>query len=962
MAKYYQSNNNLPTVEKIWEYLQPELPSICRKSPDRRKKVELFFPDAFCKELFSRSPSYLSWFLHRTLQAKPLSEYLYALFSEDPLSFLREMTDKCLKIVYDGNQQIVTLDLLLILLQAFTKSHHRVFEPHTKSCQFLEALCYRSPARALTLFLLLASINEKHTEVLEQAELLWKATAGVSTPSTENLYRFGLARRRVGAKEEALKAFTEALSSRDASPEQLGSLCLLLGTMYRFGEGTLQDLKKASSFYEKALSYENYGACLPLFELEGKSGEKALSWLLLGADHGQKDCQYELGKSWFFGNDLVCGKVDLSKAEAYLTSSADGDDSQEGNAAAQYLLSRLYFQKGTKDSKNLGLFYLTKAAKNGIEDAKNQLLTIYANENSGAINLTDVYPEEASCNAQDDESFEPSFVITNSLSRQALHLLSTLPDSKAQILVCGFSGDRLLPKELTHRCAKPDSRSILDCCADLLKKDALPRIYLLLLDDKETKNLSDCRDLLNLFRSFLRAGGEDLQREFVKNVCICLKSDQKITDSLTESLLNQMSPFFLRLILMDPGRIAAEQLLDNYPLFLHAVSSRKNSTIHTALIGNGPSALWFLKDSLTLLDTSEFPFSLTCISEKEPLEQTFQAECPSYMDKRISIPRCFPDFYRTDTALEALLTMEPSADDANSVENKILEAVMQAEYIVIDTGNDTRNIALGTLLREETLRRTSSFEQFPLIAIYCEDPQIASLVNTMTVGSVNFGFAWYNNYDLVVYGPGSRLGNWEHVFESRLEKRSKALHLFYYGIREKEPFLGKETLSALQTYYSRQYNQDSSRTSALHAVYALAKRGIFWPSPEMYALLNDQTPLAEEYDALREQDTPTETAYAAEKEHERWAKFMMTRGWRPAANQQVLSYISRGNPSAQLYLAKLHPLICSWEELGDNEPSASGMQAFYNYIWERLRPGKEAPVLKALDLATVNALADILRI
>ena len=53
----------------------------------------------------------------------------------------------------------------------------------------------------------------------------------------------------------------------------------------------------------------------------------------------------------------------------------------------------------------------------------------------------------------------------------------------------------------------------------------------------------------------------------------------------------------------------------------------------------------------------------------------------------------------------------------------------------------------------------------------------------------------------------------------------------------------------------------------------------------------------------------------AEWEHARWVKWMISRGWMPATIDEAVFAIENGNPHQQLFIAKLHPCICSYKDL-----------------------------------------------
>lgn len=963
------SSVSRPTVEWIWDHLSEE--NITIHPQDRKEKFHLVFPDSFCAEAFSRSPSYLSWFLHRTPQAKPLCERLYAVFSEDTGKCLREMSDKCLLLVYQSGVQRIFAKQLLPIKELFARSLPDCFGAHTKDGQFLEALCFRAPARALSLLFLLAGTGSQCKDILKKAALCWQSVPGKEEASPRDLYRLALSELRNGQKSSAFELLRDIIGNRNADKQLLGEAHLLLGNLYRFGEGIPTNAAKAEEHWRAAFENGSIDACYSLFEhLANASPKAAVKWLISGAEHGQKACQYELGKAYFEGSALVDGERNLAKAEELLTAAAADTapdtgmarTGSRGHSAARYLLSKLLFEKNTAADRELALFYLTRAAKDGNEDARKELLHLY--QESDAQRAVK-YPADSPAVEEDsdrDPAELPHEIIINSLSAQTIHLLTTQKDESARILLCGHSENEHLPEALDELPVETYSRSVTSACGRLMSAGSLPRITVLLLDDDDRKNFADAQNLLTALKN---QPGRDVIG-LSKKMRIFLKAGIPGCAALVDSLLGRLSPFFVPLYLLEPGKLAAEQLLDAYPLFLPHLPCKTSSAVHVTTIGSGPSIPWLLRDALTLIGSPHLPFTVSCLAKDASLENAFFAECPAYADAGIAIPRVQPVFFSLGEEPELLLTEAAPLEEENqslppSDKARALAAVFAADYIVIDTGEDLRNLKLGMKLREMLLQKDVSFRKFPYIAIYTSDPTIASLAETTAAGNEAFGFSWYNNYNLIVYGPGSRLGDWEHVVESRLEKRARALHLRYCGLRNRLEENDTAVTEALQSYYSRQYNQDSSHIAALYAIYALAEYGIFWPSPEMYALLSDQTPLAKRY--LASVKAPlSSSSPAVEREHDRWTRFMMTRGWQRASRQQVLAYTEKGNPRSQLYIAKLHPLICSWEELGDGEPSPTGMQAFYEYLMPRLHPGKAVPSLKAYDQSNVEAIPELLGI
>ena len=99
----------------------------------------------------------------------------------------------------------------------------------------------------------------------------------------------------------------------------------------------------------------------------------------------------------------------------------------------------------------------------------------------------------------------------------------------------------------------------------------------------------------------------------------------------------------------------------------------------------------------------------------------------------------------------------------------------------------------------------------------------------------------------------------------------------------------------------------------------------------------------------------------ARYEHGRWNRFMISRGWLPASLEQMLAYIQRGNGRHQLYIAKLHPFICSWERLGEAGDAPTGIQKEYNAIMRQVRPDRTPMDIRGIDRENVRRTAAVLR-
>ena len=59
--------------------------------------------------------------------------------------------------------------------------------------------------------------------------------------------------------------------------------------------------------------------------------------------------------------------------------------------------------------------------------------------------------------------------------------------------------------------------------------------------------------------------------------------------------------------------------------------------------------------------------------------------------------------------------------------------------------------------------------------------------------------------------------------------------------------------------------------------------------------------------------------YLARCEHDRWIRYELSRSWLPATKAEMDLYTSLNGNQHQLYIAKLHPLINSFESMSEEE-------------------------------------------
>ena len=398
----------------------------------------------------------------------------------------------------------------------------------------------------------------------------------------------------------------------------------------------------------------------------------------------------------------------------------------------------------------------------------------------------------------------------------------------------------------------------------------------------------------------------------------------------------------------------------------------------TVVFGDHPGIVRLCKDAIAAAQISEIPFSLTVIGENaDELEEQFLTDCPGLCEPVPGVTAARPVFVKMrpeSRRMQELLSVTPN-QEWSSEEKELSMTLQAADYLIVYTEEEERNLTLSMFLREWYLKTDPSFVRLPFIAAYCGREERAEQFRTLSVGAEEAGFDWYNNYDIQCFGSRKQLFSYRELIHGRLERRTRATHLTYYGIRGKEEEQPGENLrSALHDYFSRSYNRDSSGINALALNYRLFSAGVTFPDWNSYKAGVSQKKLADQFGRwlraedqdlsgeegagrrtnekkgrLREQTAGRRLEILSMQEHDRWCRSMLSRGWMPASPAQMQAYIQRGCTRHQLYLAKLHPFLCAWDQLGEMKPFPTGMQRIYGYLLQQVSPDKEPSDIRGID-------------
>jgi hypothetical protein len=374
---------------------------------------------------------------------------------------------------------------------------------------------------------------------------------------------------------------------------------------------------------------------------------------------------------------------------------------------------------------------------------------------------------------------------------------------------------------------------------------------------------------------------------------------------------------------------AAQQLLSNCPLFTPIANmpadrlKNKPVTINFNIISQDNVDLteWLVREAFWMgcFHYSSLTLKINIISpEASHVEQVLRLNCPGI----------FTDVSGIDGTSKVEINPIPvksiySPELFKALELLIAHNQYAYNYHVVSTKSDIDNLDFAIKIREWNIRNIIASGKSPqksalnVIAFYCQNTDIAYLANHLVVQTTDSGNQWFNNYNLVSFGTLYDRYSWLKIDGGYLEKMAQCTHLQYSGAKISASYNG--TVSNLKDYFSRCYNRDSSMAVALSMPYRLFQTesddGRHIIPVEGYEHLSAVSILAMAdlfKNAIKSNDNENSLL---RYEHSRWLRWAISRGWKAANPDEVLTYMKAGNPKHQLYIARMHGCITSLDNL-----------------------------------------------
>lgn len=299
----------------------------------------------------------------------------------------------------------------------------------------------------------------------------------------------------------------------------------------------------------------------------------------------------------------------------------------------------------------------------------------------------------------------------------------------------------------------------------------------------------------------------------------------------------------------------------------------------------------------------------------------------------------YPGMARGTLKIEGIDFPEIEGIDVNfsspalSDEISKLLAASQHNYFAVATDSDEENLTLAMRIREILIRNSickgkkQELNISSPVAFLCRNDELSWISKQMVVEKENQGDKWFNTWSLIPFGEISGRYSWENITGGTFEQLARCIHYQYSQVTPEDALCKNDKwIAATKDYHLRQYNQDSSYSVALSMPYRIFQ---FQDSdhnqitPAVWHILqntafssvNQLKELSNRFNRFSPDRKAEEELKISQWEHSRWVKWMLSRGWLPATFDEAVFAYKNGNPRQQLFVARLHPCICSYDDL-----------------------------------------------
>lgn len=442
------------------------------------------------------------------------------------------------------------------------------------------------------------------------------------------------------------------------------------------------------------------------------------------------------------------------------------------------------------------------------------------------------------------------------------------------------------------------------------------RLAFLLMSEDEEKNLNECLILLDKLLNIVLDKSEDEKWKIIDAIDIFVSAKYETASMLIDANISDMgSDIYFKVHITDEDRDTAHMLLCEAPLYLPALK-KGNYKTEVVLFGSSEMNYNFIKESIACAYLEPFyTIKITLLGENaDGLENRLYQECPGIYNDNPHISCIRPEFIKCSIKetnfpnylYGSIYDRVLSGECEDDLEARIVNALCDANYFVVDYSDDLENIRLSAELRTWLLRSKGTFKRAPFIAVKCSGEQNSYLASHLTLSGQASGNSYFNKYDLFPVGISAQTYSYENLINHPvLNDFALRIHKSYYGDKER---------AAENDFYSYSYNADSSLSTAIGLCYRFFAAGVIFNDKDKY--LNFGFFKTSGIETKFEEVYKEKLEDLAALEQSRWNGFMLSRGWESANKSEVQAYKEQSTGWQHKHiLAKKHPFIREWEDL-----------------------------------------------
>lgn len=528
----------------------------------------------------------------------------------------------------------------------------------------------------------------------------------------------------------------------------------------------------------------------------------------------------------------------------------------------------------------------------------------------------------------------------------------------------------------------------------------------ILINNDYSQNLEDALVILDDVRSYQRSDKWDAS--ICSNIEIIIRCPEDYAISLLDTACSFLDKDYppVKIFLIDEKKRSADYLFAQHPLFYPMTFSFNKDRLETAesaliIVSDNNDiqyASWLIRDAFWMLPHSS-PKMHSRIIVLSPyaseIATELVAECPGLsaftyiVDQQSGEKEGLKNPTKIDINDISFPKIEfhPISTNVRAFQTRIRELIKEnlLPYFVVDSSSDLMAITIGKKIREALIRGAVASHQLgnyssdsTVVAVRTINPDYAGLTQDLIVPKeTEHDALFFSDYKLITFGSIKDIFSWNQLTGGTIEFISQCMHLQYCSQTDNYDFRSVPSQKDIWSYYHRLYNRGSSFAAAMSLPYRLFEAGVFplrWVISNDYDIYWEESSrkhLADAFSMLLADENKKEALInrLAKYEHIRWCCYMLSMGWLPADKGQVVHYMNNGVDRHTLQLAKMHPCICSWEDL---KLLYSELHFLYNgavdiygkpKIDERYKAFRDNDIEKfqKIDVNNIKQTADILK-